>query len=270
LPVAPVYSRDRELGATLTDCLLRSLVPDSLSQHKVIYLIGSNAKAASSLKRLDLWIPGIGVSAYDIIRRQLPCIEYLTFNSILPWNHSDGIWYRDRDRNCISYSHLQSLQFRWTAVAYALYIPLIVRHFPSLKHLLISVCEKPTDVQVSSPPKGWHQAVDALWKVHRPLRTFQIEYMMTWQISCMTEIPIEHLVIANLRGNFLMKTLEEDPNYFPGLQTIRIQPEELNYSDDARLFTPKVLETLIKYCEKRNIELRRDATATSPHPRHHY
>jgi hypothetical protein len=221
----------------------------------IIKLIGSNDQAAKSLKRVDFCFDGIEMSAYDVIRHKLSSVEYLTFSSTLTWDISDGIWHRDMKRNWTSYSHLQSLQFRCCAVAYALHIPLLVRHFPSLKHILISVCGSSDDVQQPSPPKNWYQAADALWKVHEPLDTFQIEHSITWEIACMADIPVKHLIIANLRGDFLLNALEHDPNYFPGLQTIRIQPENLSYGDKAHPFKPKDLETLVNYCEKRNVEL---------------
>jgi hypothetical protein len=230
---------------------------------QMINLIGNNEQALRSLKRLDLCFASIGRSTYDTVRRQLLNIEYMTFNLSLAWNLSDGMWCHDKERNWLSYSHLHNLQFRACEIAYAPHIPLIVRHFPALKYLLISACGNFDDARSPSPPKGWYQAQDALWKVHEPLETFHIEDALTWEIACMTEIPVKNLIVTDVRGDFLTKALEDDLNYFPGLQTIRIQPEKSGYHTNSQSFAPNVLEALIKYCENRGVELRRDAIATS-------
>jgi hypothetical protein len=247
-------------------------LPDGPTQ--IIGLIGSNKDAARSLKRLDMASFDIAPSTYTIIRRQLPSIEFMSFHSTLTWNPLKVKWYYNMEWSWASYSHLQSIQFRYCGNVYAPDIPLLVRESPALKHLVVSVCGNPNDVRLPSPPEGWYHAADALWKVHEPLDTFQIEHMITWEIACMAEIPVKNLIIANLRADFLMTALEDDRNYFPGLQTIRIQPEKLSYINRGihriHPFRLKDLGSLAKYCEKRNVELRRDATATWLYPRHHF
>jgi hypothetical protein len=77
-----------------------------------------------------------------------------------------------------------------------------------------------------------------------------------------------------------VNALADDENYFPCLEVVRIEPEEVIYGDEPfnygeapietqkHPFTAENLAALEAYCRRRNITLRKDAVKTMSYPRH--
>lgn len=229
--------------------------------------------AQKSLKTLEINLPGLSMDAYNLIRRNFTSLKSLTINGALIlklgfiWEPSDIKW--------ASNSNLTRLQFKRCDNVYAPRIHHLVRHFVSLKHLIISECGyKHNDKSTFSPVDGWFSANDALWKVRAPLDTFWLEHMDDWEIGCMGEIPARTLIVSNLKGSHLTKALSQDMNYFPGLETIMIEPhrsfsfEEPDQKSSHIQFDADAMNFLKEYCQTRGIIVLEDAKPTTFYFRH--
>jgi hypothetical protein len=228
----------------------------------------SEAKVA--IKRLDIVFSRIDAKLWHRIRTELPSLEALTiFFAIQP--SVDPVWVPGRKHHWGQYSNLTRLQFYNCGRVHSNNISPLVRHFPSLKHLLVSTCDNGEQKTAAIPlPDQWYQANDALWRVRKPLETLQYEHMLDWEIRLMCDIPVKILIITNLKGEHLTTNLVQDKNAFPGLQVIRIQPPVIpEYADGFHPFSARTLATLEEVCAQRHIQLTRDAVAVKLYPRHY-
>jgi hypothetical protein len=224
------------------------------------------SSTAKSLQCLDIALYSIPAEFYDYIRRDLPSLESLTiFHALRP--NLGSIWSPDQCQNWTSNPNLTHLRLKKCSGAYAPHIPHLVRHFASLKYLLISVCGDHSDVVIGAPPTGWYTDPNALWKVRKPLDVFHLEHMVDWEIGAMGEIPVKVLVVANLRGISLTAALTQDTQYFPLLEAIRLEPQMPNRRGVCQ-FSQKGYEYMEEYCQKRGVALLLDAKPTSHSPGH--
>jgi hypothetical protein len=238
----------------------------------LLQAISNNEKSRASVKHLDVSIFTLQMEAYNIIRTRLPSLESLSFNYALRSPLVDPLWdtYALASQSrWANYSNLERIQFKICEQVYAGHISPLVRHLPALNYLMITTCGSRNDVRCPRPPEDWYSTKDALWKVHQALDV-HIEHMFDWEIRAMADIPVKTLIVTNLRGDFLNKVLNEDSRYFPGLRTIRIQDDIPEYTDGAHPFTEQELSNLQTICEKRGLELRRDAKGMMLFPKHYY
>jgi hypothetical protein len=226
--------------------------------------------AKKALKRLDLTVYGeLKEELYNWIRTELSSLEALTIDR-LAFSGSHDLWPLSGAVKWGQYANLQRLQFRDCYSVYSNRIPYLVRHFPSLVHILVSTCDS-GQAGYNLKPEDWYEQKDALWRVHKPLETLHLEHMLGTEILAMGEIPVKTLILANLRGDHLIHSMKEDKLIFPGLQVIRIQAEIIpEYPAGVHPFTEKHLTALKDICQARGLILSRDAEATRLFPRHSY
>lgn len=241
---------------------------------EILHSISDSPKAKLALKRLDLQTYQMPPDTYDMIRSQFLSLESFTISFGIRHPH-DPIWAPSQRNKWKPYPNLTRLQFLQCGRVYCNQIAHLVRHFPSLKYLLVSTCDDGgdmcrTDLDIDKS-NGWYDRRDALWRVRKPLESLHLEHMLEWEITAMGDIPTKELVVTNLKGNFLTDSMMKDPKIFPALQTIRIQPSVIpQYSEGVHPFNNDTLAALQKICEQRQVLLVRDAEATMLFPRHHY
>jgi hypothetical protein len=257
-----IYSLDTTQG----NYLGHSQMPDRAIAD-LFYRISSNQYAYYCLLHLDIALWAMQADTYYYIRTGFNGLRSLTVHHAL--RPSVGkIWGSEYNSRWFKYVNLTHLQLRKCAVAYAPHIPHLVRHFISLKFLLIAVCGFLDDVAVYRPPNGWYSDPEALWQVRKPLDVFQLEHEDPWEIEVMGEIPTRTLIIANLDGDQFVRAFQKDLDYFPGLQKIRIEPRDRPVGYDRRQFSQQHLDTLMDICQKRFVTVVEDATPTSRFPDH--
>jgi hypothetical protein len=223
--------------------------------------------AQKSLERLDIVLYDLLEDEYDAIRQNLTSLTSLAFVHVLR-SSLDRIWSPVQRTKWAPNSNLTHLYLKKASGGYAPHIPHIVRHFTSLRYLLVSICGDHDDV-IMRPSSGWYQANDALWKVRKPLDVFHMEHMDAWEIEAMAEVPTKALLIANLRGYALTAALESDHHYFPLLETIRLEPPEAVVESRPHQFGDSTYQLVKDYCEKRGVALVYDAKPTSASPTHY-
>jgi hypothetical protein len=229
-----------------------------------------NPIACTSLKKLDIALHSIPEGVYDPLRQNLPSLISFTvnhaFRSKLPklWDatsHQNLKWKMSNG--------LTQLSLKNCANACAAHIPHLVRHLPSLKHLLVSSCGFLGDKYVDGPPNGWYSMEDALWKVRPPLDTFQIEHMDHWEIGSMAEIPAKKVIFANTGGRHLVRALKYDMHHFPELEVVSVESPSIR-SAGIHQFRSADFMDLEEICEARGVSIVYDAVPTSLRPSHFY
>jgi hypothetical protein len=111
-------------------------------------------------------------------------------------------------------------------------------------------------------PRGWHTLPDALCAVRKPLTTFHIEHMTTWEIIALGVIPARRMILSNImRGDF-MGAIRDDKELFPRLETLSIVPSVNSTPPKGGLGTwyreeqedAKILRDLDDFCKNRRVE----------------
>jgi hypothetical protein len=238
-----------------------------------------NPKAKAALKRLEITSCFLHNDMWRRIRTELFSLETLTIASALDIDADepcDDIWIPGKKDHWATYSNLTRLQLAEYTKVYSDQISHLVRNFPSLKHLVVASCGE-EDLQrksVAIPlPKGWYKQEDALWKVRSPLETLHLEHMLGWEIRFLVDIPTKALIVTNLRGDFIVENFTEDPNTFPGLKAIHIQPaiipEYTSNSLRIHPFDATNLAKLEQVCSQRQLSLVRNAVAITLFPKHY-
>jgi hypothetical protein len=230
--------------------------------------LAQSTKGSVALKCLDLSFYRALPEMSRLIRTSFPSLEAITCFGFLNDSHP-AIWDPSGEYNWASYTNLTRLQFRDGDYVYASQMSDLVRHLPSLIHLLISTSDNGDRKADNVRLGGWYKREDALWRVRKPLETFQMEHMDEDEITVMGDIPTKTLIIANLRGDQFVRPMKSDPHLFPGLQYIRIQPAVVpQYDDGYHPFDESSLQALVEICQQRSVTLTRDAEATRLGPRH--
>jgi hypothetical protein len=243
-------------------------IPDETGPLRLLSQIMENPTACKALKKLDIAINNIPQEIYYLIRRNLQSLTSLTvhhaFRQYLP-----RFWHGDDQREWNLSHRLTHLFFKKCANAYAPHIPHLVRHVPSLRHLMVSMCGYFDDTPVHGKVnRDWRSSPNALWKVRQPLDTLQIEHMDDWEIGSMGEIPVKNLILANTNGGHFMAIFAEHSDYFPKLEAISIEPLGLR-DDVSSQFTDQELELLTEICQKRSLSIARNAQPTAIWPSHY-
>jgi hypothetical protein len=230
-------------------------------------MIAENVEATMSLKQLDVVLSAIPEVKYDSIRTKFTSLNSLTIHYALRMG-LPKFWESNQIEKWSPDVNLTHLKLRRCANAYAAHIPHIVRHFVSLKVLLMSVCGSGSDQVIHTPPHGWYSAANALWMVRKPLEVFQLEHMDWWEIGVMGEIPTKTLVLANLAGSHFIRAFEGDSDYFPKLRSIIIEPRGRKVGRNGKQFSQKGFDTLQEICERRSLAIVEGASPTSRSPDH--
>jgi hypothetical protein len=224
--------------------------------------LAESDKGSVALKRLELSFHHLDPEVSYLIRTPYPSLEALTCFGFMRKPHPD-IWDSSGNHNWARYANLTRLQFRDGSTVYASQLSNLVRHFPSLRHLLISTCDDGDHRADNVRPHGWYKREDALWRVRKPLETIQLEHMDADEIMVMGDIPTKTLIITFLRGSQFIRAMKSDLNLFPGLQRIRIQwPQTMEYENGSLGFDKTTFPILEDLCRQRNLELTFDAEAT--------
>lgn len=228
--------------------------------------ISYSSKAKLALKHLVLTLGDVyDDDIYDMIRSQFPSLETLTLAHFMDMT-PQGILDPSRGSKWNQYSNLTRLQFKDCLKIYSSQISHLVRHSPSLMHLLVSAYRD--DKGGDTKPKNWYEQKDALWKVRKPLESLHLEYMRVAELG---DIPTKTLILTNPRGDFLTDSMTRDAKIFPGLRRIRIQPQIIpEYKDRAHPFNHATFMILEAICQQRQVSLLQDAEATKLFPRHGY
>jgi hypothetical protein len=235
---------------------------DPTSPLSLLRRLSQSVKGRAALKRLDLSLTNADPELSYLVRTSFPSLESLTCFGFLDRLHPD-IWNPSGEYNWAKYTNLTRLQFRDGGSIYASQVSSLVRHFPSLLHLMVSCCDDRDHYENNFRPEGWYDREDALWRVRKPLETLQLEFMADDEITLMGDIPTKTLIVVNFRGNRLTEPLLRYPNLFPGLQRIRIMsPEVPDQGNGYHPFDESTLRDLVEVCGKRKIALTRDAEVT--------
>ncbi|CAG7853025.1 SubName: Full=Uncharacterized protein {ECO:0000313/EMBL:CCA70882.1} [Serendipita indica DSM 11827] len=231
------------------------------------YIIGqyaNNAAATSNLRVLDLVMETIPMDMYKLIRTQFPNLRTMNIRRAFRCRALGRIW----DTNQVSpwrhYDHLTRLRLIDCSNAYAFHIPHLVRHFKSLRELMVSTCGSDDDDKVGVPRSGgWSTEADALCNTHASLDVFHVEHMSDWEIYALGVIPTKELVTSNLVQGHLEAAFTYDPEIFPGLGLLRVEAyvslEEATYMDATMADPPRAIKTLNAICAGRGIKIERDA-----------
>lgn len=223
--------------------------------------------ASSFLKKLDIALYNIPAEVYDPLRNKLPSLVSLTvYHAFRP--QLGRLWDDGQQAKWSLSQSLTHLFFKKCATAYAPHIPHLVRHVPSLRHLLISMCGYGDDVIIDGPVSvNWFSSPDALWRVRPPLNTLQFEYADSWEMGAMGEIPTQNLILANTNGQQFTALFQDHPDYFPKLGVISIEPEGLR-GLGRNQFTEADLKVIREIGQKRGISVICDAIPTHLWPSH--
>jgi hypothetical protein len=115
--------------------------PSYVTKFTLLELILKSVGAKRALKRLDLAVYGhLRGGLYNRIRTEFSSLEALTIHGHLSPQSYD-LWPLSGPVKWGQYANLQRLQFRDCYSVYVNRIPYLVRHFPSLVHILISACD---------------------------------------------------------------------------------------------------------------------------------
>jgi hypothetical protein len=99
--------------------------------------------------------------------------------------------------------------------------------------------------------------------------------MESWEIVAMGDIPVETVIITNTGGQHIVDAFTEDPKLFPSLRCLRLESpfgKNDDYGSDCGLgsfaYSRDVMEFIGAVCANRGVDLRQDAPAIKPIPRH--
>jgi hypothetical protein len=247
--------------------------PD-MYHHEALELLDAIARspaASKAIVNLDIAVPSLRPRTYDLIRSQLTSLKSLTvrrgFRDNLP-----RIWQMPSASLWAPNPNLTRLQLISCPNSYAVHIPHLVRHFKNLEHLAVSTCGHWTDeIMPNVPSKERYTYEDAICKVRKPLKSFHMEHMEDWEIVAMGEIPTETLLFTNTGGEHLTIAFRADRQLFPHAQCVRLEDHTLGNirgGSSSAAFTAETISALQEIFKERNIELRHDAEAMKPLPRH--
>jgi hypothetical protein len=97
-----------------------------------------SARACSNLKKLDIALGEIAPDTYDLFRSKLTSLTSLTIQWALG-PKSGPLWNPDQNIRWMPNQNLTHLQLRRCKMLNPHHIPYIIQHFPSLRHLLLSI-----------------------------------------------------------------------------------------------------------------------------------
>ncbi|CAG7853013.1 SubName: Full=Uncharacterized protein {ECO:0000313/EMBL:CCA70896.1} [Serendipita indica DSM 11827] len=232
--------------------------------YDIIQQFSNNAAAANKLRVLDLVLETLPTEIYNLVRTQFPNLRALTIRRALRYQTLGRIW----DANQLPYwkhrDNLTCLRLIDCSNAYAFHIPHLVRHFTSLRELMVSTCGASDDDTVGVQRSGgWSTESDALRNTHAPLEVFHIEHMTDWEIYALGVIPTKELSTSLITRGHLEAAFTRDPEIFPGLVLLRVEEyvnlEETTYREPTMANAPRTIKTLNAICTGRGIKVEKDA-----------
>jgi hypothetical protein len=221
---------------------------------------------SNAVKKLDIALFNISADVYDLLRQNLPFLTSLTIHHAFQ-SRMGKIWDEHQHSKWNFSQNLRHLSLKKCTNAYAPHIPHLVRHAPSLEHLLLAMCGDDTNIKLAGPPDNWFSSRNALWKVREPLKTLHLEHVDDWEMAILGEIPTQNLILANNGGSHFMSAFKENLEYFPKLEVISVEPKgmRLGGSDQFKASGYQLLE---KICQMRGLFIVQNAVPTSLWPLH--
>lgn len=222
--------------------------------------LASHPGASRALKKFDIATESMYWEIYELIRKDFPNLTSLTVRHSFRrhlWddNYSARIAWSPKYR-------LTRLQLVNCQTAYAPEIPFFLQIFESLEELTISTCgwvgdERPLQIR----EQGWSKEPGALCKMRRPLKWLKLEHMIDWEVKALGVIPTTELSLIHWNAAELIEPFKDDEELFPGLKVLRMHQRWIGDEEEKqdKQMKKSYGEVLLEICEKRGIELRRDA-----------
>jgi hypothetical protein len=187
----------------------------------------STPKVALNLETLEVSIPVMESDTYDDLRSNLTNLRTLTLRRCIE-GELGQIWSPNQQMKWKSYQRLTHLNLIDCKGAYASHIPPLVGQFSSLETLAIYACGSSSDQPYPFlRQKGWSSDQDELCNKHTPLKLLRVEHMLDWEILALGTIPVETLIITCVIPSHVPTVFIKDPEVFPGLKTLCLDPPDL-------------------------------------------
>ncbi len=222
---------------------------------KLLQAVLQSPMACRTLRRLDVALMSIDHSTWAAIRRtNFGNLQTLTFRRCL-WISLGPIWRPTLNRPFwASNGHLTTLEFYDCQNAHSGLLCELVRHFPSLKRLIVCTSGHDSDHQTPPPARGWSTDPESLPRVRGPLDLLHIEHGCQWEVLALAVVPTKTLMITNVAERIMQNVLRHDAELFIGLETLRIRPPREGVDP----------ETLDNSCRERGWKPVRDAVMWRP------
>ncbi|PVF99546.1 hypothetical protein CPB86DRAFT_289469 [Serendipita vermifera] len=227
---------------------------------RLLERILTTRQVASSLKRLDIALENLMSGPYSQVQALGTSLTSLTMRQCLSW--IDGsLWDPFHRVNWSPSTQIQRLNLLSCTGALGFEIPDLVKHFKSLRYLLVSECGAVIDVGTEPRSHGWSHSSDALCNQRVPLEEFHIEYMHNIDILSMGVIPVNKLIITRVVKSTIIHAFQQDQEIFPALKYLSIQDEWSIYDDedDEWRENPLLKQDIEEFCLQREIALSFDA-----------
>jgi hypothetical protein len=230
--------------------------PDGWSAcNKLLQAVLQSQVACRMLRRLDVALASIDHSIWAAIRQtEFGNLQTLSFRRCL-WISLGPIWLLTPNApTWASNKHLTTLEFYDCQNAHAGLLCELVRHFPSLRRLIVCTSGDDSDYQTPPPKRGWTSDPTSLPRVHEPLDFLHIEHGGQWEVLALAVVPTKTLMVTNVAERIMQNVLKHDAELFIGLETLRIRPPRKGVD-------PESLDNL---CRERGWKLVRDAVMGRP------
>ena len=201
------------------------LSEDRLVDEKLLQAVLRSPVACRTLRRLDVALMSIDHSTWAAIRHtNFGNLQTLTFRRCL-WISLGPIWRPPLNRPFwASNNHLTTLEFYDCQNAHSALLCELVRHFPSLRRLIVCTSGHDSDHQTPPPKRGWSTDPESLPRVRGPLDLLHIEHGCQWEVLALAVVPTKTLMITNVAERIIQNVLRHDAELFIGLETLRIRP----------------------------------------------
>ncbi|KAG8836191.1 hypothetical protein FRC17_009534 [Serendipita sp. 399] len=217
---------------------------------------------SKQIKVFDIAMEFMSMESYNTIRSQFTSLSALTIRRSLRFPNCK-IWDFGQQNIWRANKNLTCLQLIDCLNVYSGHIPDLVRFFTSLRTLMISACGDYGDTAPLPRTKGWSKNDDALWRQRSPLDLLYVEHMADWEIVAMGEIPTLTFVAAGLAPKQLQQAFTVDPEIFPCMTTLRMEPEAPALEEPTSTNPDAIVESFASImetvCTERGIMLKTDA-----------
>lgn len=228
---------------------------DRCADYKLLQAVLQSPVACRTLKRLDIALTTIDYSTWEAIRQTEFCnLRTLTFRRCLRILLGP-IWrFHPNEPFWASNKHLTTLEFYDCQNAHSALLCELVRHFPSLRRLIVCTSGHGSDNPASPPKRGWSTDPESLPRVRQPLDFLHIEHGCQWEVLALAVVPTKTLMITNVAEKVMQNILRHDTELFIGLETLRVRPPREGVD-------PEILDNS---CRERGWKLVRDAEMWRP------
>ena len=223
--------------------------------NKLLQAVLHSQLADRTLRRLDVALPFIDHTTWEAIRlTKFDNLQTLSFRRCL-WISLGPIWrLTPNTPSWASNEHLTTLEFYDCQNANATLLCELVRHFPSLRRLIVCTSGHDSDYQAPPPKRGWSTDPKSLPRVRGPLDFLHIEHGCQWEVLALAVVPTKTLMVTNVAERVMQSVLRHDAELFIGLETLRIRPPRKGV-------VPEILDN---ECRERGWKLVRDAVMWRP------